>query len=194
MQKQIEKILPYTMTSLERSKNIVKLVEAVNQEKIVGSLVECGVWRCGLLGLMNLIDRQCGGKREVIGFDSFKYDPPPGSKEDLSVSLLQAKENLKLMGAEDCILHEGYFNDTFPKVRDTIQKISILRVDAGLYEVTKLCLEEFYEKISIGGYIIIDDYGHYKECKAAVDEFRNNNNIKDVIHHTDYTEVWWKKS
>jgi|694.fasta_scaffold139121_4 O-methyltransferase len=193
MNENIKKILPFTMTPIERCINLEKLIKSVNAENILGSLVECGVWKCGLLGLMKLSDKSYGGSREVVGFDSFRYVPPPDTKEDLSISLLQAKNNLKIMGAEDCILHEGYFHETFPRVRDSIKNISILRIDAGLYEVTKLCLEEFYSKVSIGGYVIIDDYGHYKECKKAVDEFRENNNIHSKIVHTDYTEIWWKK-
>jgi len=187
MNDNIDLIRQFTMTSKERCENIVKLVESVNAQKISGDLVECGVWKCGILGLMCLTDDKYGGKRKVIGFDSFKYEPD-------HITIEKAKENLKSIGAERCTLIKGYFNDTFPKTRKKITKISILRIDAGLYDVTQQCLNEFYDKVSVGGYIVIDDYGHYKECKQAVDDFRNSRNINDQLNHTDYTEVWWKKT
>lgn len=193
MQENINKIKPYTMTSLERCQNVVRIVESVNQEKVAGALLECGVWKCGLLGLMSLTDDNYGGKRKIIGFDSFQYEPD-SYIADHNISLEQAKENLKLMGAERCTLYKGYFTDTFPTVRKNITKIAVLRIDAGLYDVTTQCLTEFYDKVSIGGYVVIDDYGHYEECKRAVDNFRASRNIQEQLNYTDYTEVWWKKT
>lgn len=181
------------MTSLERCENVIRVVESVNQENITGALLECGVWKCGLLGLMCLTDNNFGGKRQVVGFDSFDYQPD-SFVPDHSISLEQAKENLKTMGAERCTLYKGYFSESFPTARKKITKIAVLRIDAGLYDVTTQCLAEFYDKVSVGGYIVIDDYGHYKECKQAVDDFRSSRNIQDQLNHTDYTEVWWKKS
>jgi hypothetical protein len=43
-------------------------------------------------------------------------------------------------------------------------------------------------KVSPFGYVIIDDYGHWKGCRAAVDEFR-----PPALHTIDYTGVWWQK-
>lgn len=190
----IEKIKPYTMTSTERCINLANLVHAINKEQIDGDLVECGIWKCGLLGLMRLVDNEYGGTRKVIGFDSFEYQSELPESEKYRVTLSQAKKYLKEMGAQNCILHKGYFHETFPTIGKTIEKISILRIDAGLYDVTKYCLEEFYDKISIGGYIVFDDYGHYEECRKAVNDFREKHNINNEITFTDYTEIWWKKT
>jgi O-methyltransferase len=49
--------------------------------------------------------------------------------------------------------------------------IAVLRLDTDWYESTKFELETFYPHVSPGGYVIIDDYGHWKGCKQAVDEF-----------------------
>ena len=45
----------------------------------------------------------------------------------------------------------------------------------------------------VSSHVVIDDYGHYEESRAAVDDFRESRGINDEIIHTDYTEVWWKK-
>ena len=34
-------------------------------------------------------------------------------------------------------------------------------------------LEALYPKLSVGGYVIIDDYGNIAQCKEAVTDFRN---------------------
>ncbi len=61
--------------------------------------------------------------------------------------------------------------------------ISVLRLDTDWYESTKFELDYFYDKVSSGGIIIIDDYGWWKGCKKAVDEFldsRNANQDKKI--------------
>ena len=63
-----------------------------------------------------------------------------------------------------------------------------------MYSSTIVCLEELYDKLSIGGYIIIDDYGcKAVECKAAVDDFRQTRNIQTLMIPIDWTGVYWKK-
>lgn len=183
----INKIRPYTMVSQERCENIVNLVKNVNKEIVEGCLIECGVWKCGIVGLMSLIDDEFGSTREVIGIDSFKYELFP-------VSLESCKENLKEMNAERVILYEGFFNEIIPKIINNIKNISILRLDASHYDATMFCLDQLYDKISVGGYIVIDDYGDYVPCKKAIDDFRKKRLIEDPFFYTDYTEIWWKKT
>jgi hypothetical protein len=38
-----------------------------------------------------------------------------------------------------------------------------------------------------GGIIIIDDYGHWKGCKEAVDEYMSKHNINLFLSRVDYT-------
>ena len=61
-----------------------------------------------------------------------------------------------------------------------------MRLDTDFYESTKKELEILYPKIQSGGVIIIDDYGHWKGCKKAVDEyFSDKKNI--FFQHIDYS-------
>ena len=71
---------------------------------------------------------------------------------------------------------KGLVEETLEKESPT--KISILRLDTDFYESTKKELEILYPKLQVGGIIIVDDYGHWKGCKKAVDEyFKNKKNI-----------------
>lgn len=79
-----------------------------------------------------------------------------------------------------------------------------MRLDGDLYESTKDALEILYDKVAIGGYIYVDDYGSFDGCKRAIDEFRTKRGVTDpmsiVIENTNaelnpmYEAVWWKKT
>jgi len=54
-------------------------------------------------------------------------------------------------------------------------------------------LTNLYPKLSVGGYVIIDDYGIVDACQKAVDDFRSANGIDDELISTDGYEHYWKK-
>ena len=64
---------------------------------------------------------------------------------------------------------------TIPTVN--VDKIALLRLDTDTYETTKFELEQFYDRVSIGGVVIIDDYGFTIGCREAVEEFRAGRGI-----------------
>ena len=74
-----------------------------------------------------------------------------------------------------------------------INEIAILRLDGDLYKSTIDTLEPLYDKVSPGGYIIVDDY-NIPVCKQAVEDFRNARGIDDEIIKIDWTGVYWRKS
>ena len=68
----IEKVKPYTMTSIERIKTLLESVEYINKYQIEGDFVECGAWRGGsvMAMLLKLISVQNATKRVWV-FDTF---------------------------------------------------------------------------------------------------------------------------
>lgn len=88
----------------------------------------------------------------------------------------------------------GWFKDTLPTAEKQIKQLAILRADADFYQSTREILESLYHKLSIGGFCIIDDYGAFDECKCAVDEFREQNNILDEMISIDGIAYYWKRS
>ena len=77
-------------------------------------------------------------------------------------------------------------NDSNPTEANKIsEKISILRLDTDWYESTKIELEILYPRLEIGGVLIIDDYGHFKGCRKAVDEYFKDN--MPYLHYVNYT-------
>lgn len=51
------------------------------------------------------------------------------------------------------------------------RRIALLRLDTDWYESTKAELDLLYPRLSQGGVLIIDDYGHWEGARQAVDEF-----------------------
>jgi O-methyltransferase len=128
--------------------------------------------------------------RRLHLFDSFEGIPQAGPndleyvaaghKAGLSAcSLDQVKANMREWGIPDELLvyHPGWFADTceaavfeperFPITG--IKQIALLRLDGDLYESTKVCMEHLYPLVSIGGWVICDDY-HLSGARKAVNE------------------------
>ncbi len=94
------------------------------------------------------------------------------------------------------LLSTGYPHDTMHfikgKVEDTLpdfapQHISLLRLDTDWYGPTKHELIHLYPRLSSGGVLLIDDYGHYQGCRKAVDEYFQEINKPILLNRIDYS-------
>jgi O-methyltransferase len=54
-------------------------------------------------------------------------------------------------------------------------------------------LNNLYDKVSVGGYTIIDDYGAVPTCKQAVEDFRTQHKIFEPVQSIDWSGIFWKK-
>ena len=82
-------------------------------------------------------------------------------------------------------LIKGIVEKTLLEPKNLPEKISILRLDTDFYESTKIELEILYPKLVSGGFLIIDDYGHFKGCRKAVDEYFRDD--LPYLHYVDYS-------
>lgn len=197
-----------TMIGVKRLENILELSQIIFKESIPGDFIETGVWRGGATILMKaIIDEYEQKNRKVWVADSFEGLPKPNSQKYrydkgdlhytekvLSVSIDDVKFNFEKYGLldEDVIFLKGWFKDTLPNA--PIEKIALLRLDGDMYESTMDALENLYDKVSIGGYIIVDDWNAVPACKQAIIDFRTQRNIKDELIPIDWASVYWKKS
>ena len=72
---------------------------------------------------------------------------------------------------------KGWFEDTLPETAGRIGPISLLRIDADWHASVKCCLEHLYDQVSLGGYVILDDYFTYDGCAVAVHEFLGSRSL-----------------
>jgi O-methyltransferase len=185
--------------------NVQMCIEDIIENNINGDFIETGVWRggtcifmSGLLKAMNIKNKR------VFVADSFEGLPPPDSKypddngskfheyECLAVSLEEVKENFKKYDLLDdnVIFIKGFFEHSLKDA--PIDKLSLLRLDGDMYSSTIQVLEQLYDKVEKGGYIIVDDYG-LPGCKKAIDDFRRDRNITTELEVVDWSGVYWKK-
>lgn len=201
----------FSMIGLKRLKNIRYLIEKINEEKISGDLIEAGIWKGGVIIYMRACLLSLNMNNKVFGADSFAGLPEiddqtypedkiyrqilkNGNDKGLIISQDEVIENLNKFGFHDdnTILLKGWFNETLTDGR--INKISLLRIDGDMYKSTYEALNLLYDKVSKGGYVIIDDYGLQSQaCKKAVDDFRKKNDISSEIINIDWSGIYWKK-
>ena len=80
---------------------------------------------------------------------------------------------------------QGDVADTLP--RSAPPTISLLRLDTDWYKSTWHELEHLYPRLSVGGVLIIDDYGHWEGARRAVDEFIEAKGLRLFLSRIDYT-------
>jgi len=195
-----KKIYPYTMVSYQGLSNVYKLSKIIEKNETKGAFVECGVWKGGCAAIMGFVSKKAGSNRKIWLFDSFEGLPEP-TKEDGFMAKEYSKNKIegrletieKCVGPikevnniffeilklkkEDIVIKRGWFQNTLPKAKSEIGPIAILRLDGDWYESTKVCLDNLYDNVIFGGYIIIDDYDYWEGCKKAVDEFLEERKI-----------------
>jgi len=196
----------HTMIGKKRLANIRHLMEDVLANRVEGDFIETGVWRGGACIMMRAILNAYGIKGRCVWLaDSFEGLPPPDEEKypadtgdkfhtysDLGVSIERVKENFEKYGLLDDQVKflKGWFKDT---LRDApIEKLAILRLDGDMYESTWDALTALYHKVSIGGYVIVDDYHVVKACKQAIHDFLAENRVTASLIEIDGVGVYWK--
>jgi hypothetical protein len=175
---------PRTMCGRARLRALRAVVEDVLAAGVPGDLIECGVWRGGSGMMMKAVLRAHGDTtRRVWMADSFRGLPPPRLPQDaglwltadlvpeLAVPRAEVERGFASHGLLDdriCWL-EGWFSETLAGA-DT-GTLAVLRLDGDLYESTKDALVALYDRLSPGGWLIVDDYGAVEACRVAVADF-----------------------
>jgi len=77
-----------------------------------------------------------------------------------------------------------------------IGQLAIMRLDGDYYDSTMDVLKNLYDKVSPGGFVIIDDYGEegWANCRGATDDFRRAHDITSPLQRVDSKCFFWRKS
>jgi hypothetical protein len=195
-----------SMVGLKRMRNVRWCVETVLSDDVPGDLIEAGVWRGGVGILMRGILKAYGVEDRMVWLaDSFEGLPPPDTDrypadagswahelELLAASADEVRDNFRRYGLLDDRVRfvEGWFRDTLPALRDG--SWSVLRLDGDMYEATMDGLVNLYDGLSPGGFVIVDDFA-LPACREAVEDFRRERSIDELIEPIDWTAVFWRK-
>ena len=114
--------------------------------------------------------------------------------QDLAVSMEEVKRNFEKYGLLDdqLVFLNGWFKDTLPTA--SIDSLAILRLDGDMYESTILALDSLYPRVSVGGYVIVDDYHVVQGCRMAINEFIAKKRLAPEIREIDGVGVYWQKT
>lgn len=189
----IRAVRPYTMTGNEKLRGLIQAIRYIAHNKIEGDIVECGVWRGGSMQAAARTLLAAGDtSRELFLFDTFEGMTEPSTVDvrwdgKSAAELLATKDRSSFMWAIASLddVKEGFQQVPYPadrlhyvvgRVEDTIpaelpERIACLRLDTDFYESTKRELAHAYSRLSPGGVLIIDDYGHWAGSRKATDEF-----------------------
>jgi hypothetical protein len=200
--KTIQTVRGYTALLPIRLAALYKLCREIDKRSVPGDVVECGVYNGGSAALMASICTTSPLNRSVWLFDSFEGLPEPTEMDgDKARScewwchgdLSKVRVVFQKLRIPESRIHivKGWFQDTFPSVRTG--DIALLHIDADWYESVKLCFERFYDSVHPGGFIVIDDYGHWEGCKRATDEFLRNRSLDVTLTRVDYTGRYFQK-
>jgi hypothetical protein len=203
-----------SMLPVGRFANMRYCIEDVIRNGVPGDLIETGVWRGGATIFMRGVLRAHGvNDRTVWVADSFEGLPEPDPvkfpKEARmhNSAVMVRRYNRFAVGFEEVrrnfaafdLLDDnvrflpGWFKDTLPTA--PIETLALMRLDGDYYESTMDSLTNLYDKLSPGGYVIIDDYGHdsWCCCRQAVDEFRGQRGIMDPMIRVDSKCYYWQR-
>lgn len=164
------------------------LCDSINE--IDGCIVECGVWRGGMIA--GVFD-YCKVKRSSYLFDSFEGLPEAKLNDGKAAKIWQdandgigldnckaeisfAKKAMELSKSSKHQIIQGWFEKILPTAKIN-ESIAILRLDGDWYDSTLVCLEHLYPKVAENGLIIIDDYYAWDGCSRAVHDYLAKNNL-----------------
>ena len=206
-------LLSHTMGGRKALENAFDVVARVEADRIPGALVECGVAEGGTAAMMAMTSKALGeSERDVWLFDSYEGLPEPTIEDyhDRRAGSSCGRCRRGLLGhgrtgqrpflrqawlPRDRIhLVKGWFQDTVPLHRDKVTPIAVLRLDGDWYESTRIPLDNFYDKVSPGGFVIIDDYATCFGSRRAVDEFRIEHGISTPLHEDGRGGVYFQKA
>ena len=201
------------MTSRERVFALCDAVNYVVDAPIRGDIVECGVWKGGsMMAAAKTLVHRGDLERRLWLYDTFdgmnapsnrdidhlgntaealldNSDPDRADSVWCRAALDEVQMNMQSTGyphhgveyivgeVERTLLSEG----------NLPARIAILRLDTDWYESTRSALLHLYPRLQTGGVLIVDDYGHWKGCREAVDEYFSHRNEKLLFNRIDYT-------
>jgi predicted O-methyltransferase YrrM len=196
--------------SPERFAALCNAVEYVIHHDIPGSIVECGVFRgASMMAAAHTLVRLGRTDRDLYLFDTFEGMSEPTDR-DVTVagaraldfwrdrrtergadwcfaSLEDVRANMRTTRYDESRIHyvKGMVEDTLPEKAPS--QIALLRLDTDWYESTRHELVHLFPRLSVGGILLIDDYGHWEGARKAVDEYLEEHKVRLFLARIDYT-------
>jgi len=98
----------------------------------------------------------------------------------------EARTNVLSTGypADRITLVPGRVEDTIPAVAP--KEIAVLRLDTDWYDSTHHELVHLFPRLSVGGVLIVDDYGYWRGAREATDEYLRESGARLLLCRIDH--------
>jgi O-methyltransferase len=193
-----------TMIGLKRLNQLHNALETIESEKIPGNFLEAGVWRGGacIFAAAFLHVKEIE-KRTIFAADSFEGLPRPEMKypadtgdlhhtfDFLSVSIDEVEENFAryLIPTKNVVFVKGFFSESLKDL--DCGPLAILRLDGDMYSSTTQVLHSLFDKISPGGFVIVDDW-ILPGVRKAVEDFLVERSLRPEIIPIDDISAFFR--
>eukprot|EP00981_Chlorochromonas_danica_P005838 scaffold1193_cov159-Ochromonas_danica.AAC.16 len=186
--------------------HLLRLLAAIRGSGLTGMVVETGVWRGGVdIFVRGILHAYHLANVPVLLCDSFRGLPPGKTAYHakdvgwdntpyLEVDARLVAQNFVQAGLMDdhVLFAKGFFNDSMPAVAKQVQRISLLRLDGDMYESTVDVIYHLYDKVVVGGFVIMDDWVDFPAQDAIRQFFECHRHFPEVIP-VDSSSVYWRK-
>ena len=187
--------LAYTGLGRIRLDHLERCLDTIREEAVGGDLVECGTGRGGSgIFVRGFLEAYELSRRRLWVADRFRggsvptEDGTPRFPPDLNT----VREAFARFGLLDdrVVFLQGPAARTLAEA--PIGKVALLRVDGNDPEEVRGALDALYDKVTLGGLVVVDDYGS-PSCQATVDEFRAERGIAEPLERIDWSGACWRK-
>lgn len=162
-----------------------------------GDFLEAGVYRGGTARLLRRVLESSDWRRRhrLHLLDTFGGMPTTDGAKDLHKEGDFADTSLEavsaFVGREDWIDYaKGLIPETF-RALETL-RFALAHIDVDIYDSISRCCEFLYPRMTPGGIIVFDDYGH-PSCpgaRAAVDEFFHGKPETPLVLHSGQAVIF----
>ena len=205
-----------SMLPMARLDSLQACIDDVLTDNVPGDFIETGVWRGGATIFMRAMLKARGvADRTVWVADSFEGLPEP----DAEKYPIEAETHQRLaddQGLRPLRRRHRSGQIEFPRLWDARRSGPLPEglvqghpAHGARFEASRSCgstatitnrpstrSTNLYDKLSVGGYAIIDDYAEdaWTHCRRAVDDFRQQRNIQEPLVQVDSKCFYWRRA
>jgi hypothetical protein len=194
----------YTLLPRRRLVALERAARRIVKGDVPGDVVECGTAQGGSAALMAVCLERLHSDKRVHVFDTFEGLPPPTAADPDYASAMEwvgkcrgdLDDVQKLFDALGVLPRAVFVKGTFDKTVPCggPPRIALLHLDADWYDSTRVCLDHLWDRVSPGGIVQVDDYGTWKGCRRAVDEFFEQRGFNGPKRFIDDQAFWVVKT
>lgn len=195
--------LPYATLGRRRIDHLEHCLDVIRAEYVAGDIVDCNVGRGGSSIFLRgyLAAYELPGRRVWVA-DAMRATPAPkraASVVDDSMTDLQGDLNLMRDAFARFDLLDGRVRFVQGPVAATlpsapIENVALLRLGLGIGADAEAVLEAMYPKLTLGGFVVVDEMQTDAACAEAVAAFRERHGIDAPIEAVDWSANVWRKN